>query len=273
MKVYDKYFWKMDQSGYIDNHLMLPGPPYNLILDDILELLKEQIGENLVSVFVRGSAAFNNIVLGISDLDLILGVKHKNLKTTTLIDNLCKQLSLKYKTFFCEVGIACFTDSYLGGETKSFFSKFVLKTQSVCIYGRDYSQKINRISLNQQVYKLDISFCEKKMQRFRNEVKTLNFANSEEVKSLSRHIGKYLIRTVFAILASQDQPLRYTRDVRCCFETIQQDSMIWSERLKKYYNWVACPINNLKVLDQELEIIAPLVISECNVWLETNSNV
>ncbi|MDN6968358.1 hypothetical protein FCS83_07300 [Oenococcus sp. UCMA 17063] len=119
--IYDRYIWRTDSLGYVNNELGLPRLPYRTILNEIIDTLKDSIDDNLVSVFLRGSAAFDNIRPGISDLDLILVVKQRDEKTVNLIKILCERFSAQYKQSFGEISMACFEKSYFIGDKFSFF--------------------------------------------------------------------------------------------------------------------------------------------------------
>ena len=172
------------------------------------------------------------------------------------------------KQYFCEISIASFEESYFISDEFSFFSKFVIKTQSICLYGINYSASIEKIPLNHKIYSLDISYCRNKLQIFDNNINSLKSDEKEKISYLCRHISKYLIRTIFAILASQQRPLQYSRDIRCCFEIINLESPVWANRLNTFYKWVRCPTDNLELLTQKFKNLAPLIKSECQIWLE-----
>lgn len=148
----------------------------------------------------------------------------------------------------------------------TFFSKFVLKTQSICIYGTDVSKNFDEIKLDSKVYGLDIEYFDTKLSKIQKQLNNISSNYSPRVSSICRHASKFIIRTVFAMFAEKKGI--YTRDIVFCYHFITCESKFWSKQLKKIYTWVIKPTNNRSELKKELDRIVPLVSSDCDRWIK-----
>lgn len=264
-----KLLWNINGDGYIDNIKTIPKEPYFSEVNYTLENIKNIFGlENILSVYVRGSSVFDNIIEGISDLDIIVVLKGKmgnnfSRKKEEAEINCSNDLN-----FFTEVSIEYFYYSDFFKNASSFFLQFLLKTQSICIYGVDLNGTFPNITLDDKVYGLDIDYFEVKSSQLLTKLTTIECDDSRKIQSICKKFSKFFVRTIFAILMSGSG--LYTRDIRACYYLISRTSKFWSIQLLPFYEWVIEPTADCEELRSKVMEISPLILEECQIWKSEN---
>lgn len=117
-------------------------------INDFVATVKEHLGDKVLSIYIRGSAAKGTAVDTISDLDTItiLNVSKEELNNVDLSwipserKKLMEQHPFQEKVEF----------DFISSEGIDFSDKFVLKTQSICVYGKDIAEDFEEMSLTKE---------------------------------------------------------------------------------------------------------------------------
>lgn len=259
--------WTTDEFGNIKLRKKDLVEPYKSIIRSVKKLLLIELGRDVLSIYLRGSVVLGNVIREVSDLDIIVILTKKTEESIEKIKEIEKK-SNTITDFFCEISIVFFESDYFSEDKISFFSKFVMKTQSVCIFGKDISTHFPDIKLDNKVYSLDISYFKNKMQKCLDTINYTKPCELTKIKNECRHASKYVIRTIFAILASNKNI--YTRDIRYCYKFISENSTYWAEKSYIFYIWVKNPIENKENLMAKLNSLIPELSLECETWLKKN---
>jgi len=117
-------------------------------INDFVETVKEHLGDKVLSIYVRGSAAKGTAVDTISDLDTItiLDVSKEELKDVDLSWIPLERKKLMEKHPFQEK----VEFDFISKEGIGFSDRFVLKTQSTCVHGTDIAEEFEGMSLTKE---------------------------------------------------------------------------------------------------------------------------
>ena len=144
-------FHELDSHGYIQNSAIYPlvQKEYTPIINEVVKKVIEKFDSTVHSIYLRGSVAKGIAIHGVSDIDLFF-LSYRPFEESEIqymndiAVALCKQFSFVN-------GIEMYTQTMSSLENTS--TKFMLKTQCVCIYGEDVipslpSFKIDKNAIN-----------------------------------------------------------------------------------------------------------------------------
>ncbi|MDO8604572.1 MAG: hypothetical protein Q7K40_04245 [bacterium] len=178
------------------------------VIEEIKQAYIEHFGGDLHSVYIRGSVAKGEAVDNLSDVDTIAIV---NLPKDKIDLKWSEKFSTKIDSKYPFVnGVEIVAGTPEDAVSKNRGVHIMLKTQAVCIYGDDISEKIGPLKPGKE-----------SAQHFRgiqNELlDTVDFfengwaENNEEREERCSWIMKRILRTGFELVMEREQ--KYTRDL------------------------------------------------------------
>lgn len=178
-------------------------PAYNLIiLSYVMEVLKERIDDNLVSVYFRGSRLLN---VRKSDFDIVVVLQNE--QNIDLAKVLYSSLSHRFLSI-CYFDVLTVTEDRIRLD-KSL--RFILKIYSIHIFGKKLHDNIEEFSIN-----ADLIFILPKMNaRIQMVKRNLNMQmTSVDRRRLVNYVIKTLLRACYELIMIRES--RYTRNVYNC---------------------------------------------------------
>ena len=140
-------FFKLDSSGSVVNEARIAKiqPAYLPVLDELTVFYQKTLGENLKSIYIRGSVSVGLAQAYVSDIDSVALIQ------STIPEHLQKEIFLysqeiqeKYP-FVTLVDMTVLTLEALMTNPEFSNLKIYLKTQSVCLYGEDILEKLEEV--------------------------------------------------------------------------------------------------------------------------------
>lgn len=204
-----------DQNGFIVNEssVLKFQEKWKPAIEETVAAYREHFGDNLTSVYVRGSVGRGKAIDGISDLD------------TRAIVNLPKdQIDVKWGRefnrriitkypFIKQVEIEVSSPEQAVDRKRGLHA--ILKTQAVCVYGKDVVEDIPGIKPGIEA-----------AQHFKylpdELAKTIDFFENDQDSAVKKKnkcswIMKRILRTGFELVMEREQ--KYTRDLYPCYES------------------------------------------------------
>ncbi len=174
------------------------------ILQKVSDLITETLGESVDSIYVRGSFASNSRVSGYSDIDIIVIVKggvDKSLFPSVITHD--------DQTF--RLDLELFDYNHFLNPNKSFGTKFLLKTQSVCIWGDNKLDQLSEFEASTQ------TSCQfgRNIPQLINKTKIVLESHPEKLAPMTQWICRALIRATNGLFLDREQV--YTRDLVLCY--------------------------------------------------------
>ena len=226
-------------------------PRYNkLVLENIIENVKELLKENLVAVYFRGSRITN---MYRSDFDTVVVVENE-----TKID-IARKLSANLSGKFYNVihyDTIVITRKQIQNDRSL---QFVLRVLSVHVYGEDIHSKIDDFVIDNSL----IFFIPKLSSKINLAKSLLNSKpNKADQNRLTNHIIKVILRSCFELVIEYEK--KYTRDLQTCRDTFCKYFPLMSNSVDKIYdNYDKFITNdNLKLFMNESEYLVEFINNE-----------
>lgn len=220
--------------------------PWKQAIDDIVQVYKEHFSENLYSIYVRGSVARGRAIESFSDIDT-LAVLHTSLneKDYAWCDITQKKLENLYP-FASSIGHDFIVyDDIIPKNNEingvSFSYSFTIKTQCVCVYGKDLTDllpefKPDKMTALFLLTNLRFIFCQIKNEFFSN-------INKKRVRHLCRWVSKIIIRNAFLLVMEKEKV--FTRDLYPCCQIFSKYFPDQGLQIRKAMEYAINPIADI----------------------------
>lgn len=229
-------YLEINGDGYIQNSCHrdnIPGIWMNPI-EELVTFYSTYHKENLISVYLRGSVPRGVMVNSVSDIDsFCLTQTDTHIENIKPIEEFQSDLSQRYG-FVNGVEI----DSYSienALEMKSI--RFLIKTQSLCVFGADVSTDIEPMSISVD----SLSTCIYLAEINAKFLVQCEVSDSEgDARSLCVWIFKMALRAAFEIVMMREY--KYTRDIYFCWKSYSKHYLEHSDLLEQALCNVVNPI-------------------------------
>jgi hypothetical protein len=214
-------YLEVDASGFVIpiSNKSIAQENWKPLIQDVVDFYRTRLGENLVSVFVRGSLAKGIAVEKISDVDSFCVAREDFELAEVEVESFDAEIKRKYP--FC-TGVEVF-GTPLARLTETFPPKRrsiwheLIKTQSVCVWGAPLAQEIAPFALADMVahsYWIgnDIRKLDERLEKYADK--------PEQLKELCTWICKRIVRVGFEIVMLREQ--KWTRDLYPCYRSFSK---------------------------------------------------
>lgn len=242
---------KTDENGYIvnDTDKNFITSPWLEVIEEIKLIYQKYLGEFLHSIYLRGSVARGLAIEKISDIDtLAVTLVDPCLINTTSLE---KQKYRLMEKFHFLTGIEleflfynCFENRPQYDKHYIFNQKFIIKTQSVCIYGNDLGRIILPFKANIETAKClakDLSIA---IEDTKNAIKTCY--DKAFIAEQCRWIMKLIVRSGFILI--MDKVQAFTRDLYPSYKLFSKYFSEQAPKMKMALEWAINPISDSIVL-------------------------
>ncbi len=230
--------------------------PWKDAVAEIKDIYKTHLGNDLHSVYVRGTVSRGEVIKGISDIDTFSVIyKTQENIDRSWVKEVRKELEKKYDfSTGIEIDFIALDELFDGDEM--FNDRFMIKTQSACVYGEDLANKIEPFKATKETashfhQNLGVIFEKAKKGLQGN-------TDIEDVKGWAMWAMKRIIRAGFALVLDREKA--FTRDLYPAYEIF---SKYYSEQEPKMRQALEYAINPP---EDSQEIIR--FINDFGVWVE-----
>jgi uncharacterized protein len=266
--------YKINKKGIVVNEARrcLIQRKYKPVLEKISSFYLKELGNNLLSIYVRGSVSVGRARLFISDVDSIAitrkVISKKDLKAFLKYS---REVQKKYP-FVTLVDMTVISLEEL--LTKKEFSnlKIYLKTQSICLYGKDIVKNISEVrpgktlaismygNLSEQLNELSAIFSGKKIKKiYLGEKRSIEFWCIWTMRLILRSgLGLVMIK----------KPL-YSQDLGTCLKVFSKNYPKYKKYMEKALFLALNPTQNKKQIYNYLNDFSPKLIK---LWKEEINN-
>ena len=246
-------YFTPDKNGFLINpcSINLIQPEFKDALELSVEHAKKHLGDNLHSIYLRGSIAKGTAVKNISDIDLYI-VTEDNETETRWKETSEKEICNRY-TFIRGIEFHLeTTENVLSRKGE----QFLLQTQSVKIFGKDLNLPQFSYKIGKESY-AHIFFIEKDIKDF---YKYISEEPDEDIPDVCSWIAKRIVRTGFELVMKREN--LYTRDLYPCYKSFIK---YYPERENQMYDLLELavnPVNDKKVIISTVKEIEQFIITE-----------
>jgi hypothetical protein len=191
--------------------------PWRHVVDASIEALRDFEGENLLSVFVRGSVAQGTARFGVSDVDMV-GVTRA---APARVDVGARELLLEARFPFCTgVELVRTTKDDLLSSPETPGLRFALAVLGACVHGENMLPLLPRYTpgVGTAFYASTIG---RRLDHFRQSMRD---------DGLTRWMGKSLVRGGFDLVMARER--KYTSHVLLCWERFSAHYPAWRDRMR-----------------------------------------
>lgn len=244
---------KTDKDGFFINESREEKIPqaFRETIEHVKTQLVELLGDNLHSIYLRGSVPLGTAIPGISDLDLLLFVKERI--DDSALPSLYKMRDPQYvdPAIFTRVDFSVFplsalplstqADSYHPQKVRveNYNLAFTIKTQCLSIYGENLAEKIPPFKPCTELAFSTIISAFDVFKYADNHLKTPETAHSANLPQHISKIMKSIIRKSFAFVLIKENT--FTRDLGLCCELFCKHYPQWEDEMKKVLGWTLEP--------------------------------
>lgn len=241
-------YLETDAAGYIVNTASekLIQEKWRPAVDEIVRAYKEQYGDALHSVYLRGSVAKGKAADGVSDIDTYAFVDLPKEKIDrSWIPQFAEELMRQYP-FVNGVELIV---SLLEGFEHRRGQRIAIKTQGICLYGKDLDGRIPQLKPGKDTV-MHVHSIAKDVQKVRESVSSDN-VSAEDVRKECTWIMKRILRTGCELVMERSG--KYTRDLYPCYELFVQYYPEQAEEMRRVLDLAINPTKDeqkiLTVLD------------------------
>ncbi|MFK3961508.1 nucleotidyltransferase [Guptibacillus hwajinpoensis] len=252
-------FYQVDHEGYLVNDTSWEkiNKNYRNAIDRAVEILT--IAMPLSSIYLRGSVPKGKGIEGVSDLDLIVLTENLNEQVAELLN---QKLADEFPWLNgCEISFHSAKE--LGGFNSFSIIPFMLKTSSLCVYGKDVAKAIpgfkpDRALANDHLIQLENHIVQAKSELVGNE-------DIEDIADCCGWIMKIIVRSGLALVMEKD-PM-YTRDLYPAYKLFSNFYPHKESYMKQALTYAVFPTSSREEITHFLDQYGGWLIQEANDWL------
>lgn len=210
----------LDAEGCLINQTSMSHvvAPWAAVVDDITGAFVSELGDRLIGVYLRGSVPAGWAVPGLSDIDAFAliepaGDELIRWQEVPWAGRFNQRMSARYD-FVTSVDLAVATfDAHFGERNPRL--QMVLKTQSLCVHGRDVIPAIDKKYRPGPEMMLNIRWLRSEI----DELYAVAAANpdAELMRRKCRELMKVMVRSGFELVMEAEQ--RYTNCLYWCYRS------------------------------------------------------
>ena len=204
----------LDDDGCLINPTSIENIPekWSVLVAEVVNAFVSALGGNLHSVYIRGSVARGTMISGVSDVDTYCVVESDcSGDDLTKLKELVDELESKH-TFATGIEAAVLNiDKVLSTEA----DKFLIKSQSLCIWGEDLGLLIDScpLSTNAMLHCMKLDKINGNFFEYSDIVK--NKGDSVKMRFCRNWVSRVILRTAFEVVMLREK--KYTRDLYFCW--------------------------------------------------------
>ena len=227
------------------------------LIDRTVNYYQSELGDDLLSVYIRGSAAKGEMIDFVSDLDSFAIVKSEIGEAPKSLDRFHKEMKEQFP--FCthvEVSLVRVEDVKKGPpQRKRSVWEELIKTQSRCVFGHDFSSEIRPFRIEEMIgHSL---FLDREVKEDLPRYLKEDEGQPDELKDLCAWIMRRVLRGAFDLVLVREN--KFTRDLYCCYESCSKYYPEKEKDLKETLNFSLNP-------SDRVDIWLPLV-ERMNNWI------
>ncbi|HSD37422.1 MAG TPA: hypothetical protein VLC92_07915 [Rhodocyclaceae bacterium] len=207
-------FLSVDADGYLVNPCRreLITPPWSDVVAALTTACQQQLGQQMHSLYVRGSVAKGTAIAGVSDIDAIAVIYGEREDVDrSWVAAFQQRMEVQYP-FHTGIELPFLPHRAIHDAKEAQFWRFLIKTQCVCLCGEDLATAFPRYKAGRALAWHVLSIEED----IRDVVEQLPLMEDvATIKDDCQWIMKRVVRTGFELI--MDYERTYTRDLYPCY--------------------------------------------------------
>jgi predicted nucleotidyltransferase len=246
----------IDGQGYIVNPTSIKKiqPEWLAAVEKVKKAYVQHFGEDLHSIYIRGSVAKGHAIENISDIDSFAVVSLPDEKIDTSWAAAFRDELISEYPFITGVEIGAIP---LDEIKDNKGDQIMIKTQAICMYGKNLADEIPAMKPGRETAQ-HVVYIEKEI------VRTKEWLNSEhsaeEIMRKCTWIMKRILRSGFELVMERSQ--KYTRDLYPCYEGFSEYYPEQKDNMYKVLELAINPTDDKAEIEEVLDSIGNWIIKE-----------
>jgi uncharacterized protein len=259
--------WRMDDEGYIlnDAHAAYIRSPFDRTVQDAIAAYTESIVHDVHSIYICGSVARGLAVEGKSDLNVFAVLNEFSDPDLVLRDwrTAAEETILDKHPSITDIRLDLWPYTYVSGDPAYFsIGAFIIKTQSVCVWGSDVTSELPEYRVSPHIANDDIVQIKDDVQDALDDIQ----ANPRRVRGVCHRVSKNLLHTGFS-LVMLDEGI-YTRDLDVSHEYFAKHYPDYSDAMRQALEYAHNPPRDPQPVVNMLNQLGGFLIAEADKWLD-----
>lgn len=258
-----------NNNGYIinDTNMNKVQSQYHEIIDKVIKKYQTNLGNDIHSIYIRGSVPRGLGIDGISDLDTICVTnKYPNELDLQWVDSAEHEIN---STYSCINGVEfSFYHKKDILETSTFsIIPFMMKTHSVCLFGKD-------LKVNLPDYKADKTLGNEHLIKLKNQIEQAkeelaDNEDTEDILDCCSWVMKLMVRAGIALVIVEEH--LYTRDLYPAYKLFAKHFPEREPEMREALLYAIEPSKNSNVILSILNELGSWMIIESEKWLQVHN--
>lgn len=258
-------YWPKDNNGFLKDLSSWANvnPIYTKVIEDVKSsYLKHLEKKEILCIYIIGSITTGKAKPGISDIDsfALLNFKTGNTNWFKVEAELIKNSN----PCISKVGLKLIEAEKIF-NLEEIFKAFLIKTQGLCIYGKDIKNKLPFFKPTFQIALPKVKKFQKYLDEAKNEIMTSS--DTQFIKNWCRKINKVIIRTA-ALLVIEDTG-EYSNDIYTCSKIYNSQYPGFSKEFLESIKLVESPTSDKNKIKKQIDKMENILSKEIKSFLAT----
>ncbi len=270
---------RTDDEGYLVNESCAANiaSPWDRVVEAVRDAYLKNLGEQVHSIYIRGSVARGHAIEGISDVDSFAVIRGMDKPPDfSWVRELNHEIEANNP--FCNgIEIVCLSyEELLNYDNPELASwRMIIKTQSVCIFGEDLAGSLPRFKPGTETF-THAGDMRRDIEKFSDGLRAIKIVTKfpygnrilkrfgvdpEQLpKSGCQWVMKRMVRTGFEIVMEDERA--YTRDLYPCYELFSKHYPAQAEQMRRALELTINPSSDPKEILAFLNDFGPWLVSK-----------
>lgn len=259
-------FCSTDNEGYIlnDTHLNNIEPAFFGVIQEAIDTYRFYLGDNLHSVYIRGSIPRDIGIKGVSDLDTLVLID-KNIEDIdfTWTEQVQQNLDRKF-TLINGIEMAFYHVDEVSDNNQFFIIPFIIKTHSICVFGDNLIPQLPNYKVDKTLGNEHLFNLAEQIQTAKNDLE--NNEDQEDILDCCSWIMKIIVRAGLALVIEDEH--KYTRDLYPAYQLFSKHYPEKETEMRRAVKYTVDPSSNPDEITAFLNHLGDWMIDEAEKWLQ-----
>lgn len=262
--------WQLDANGYILNDARAEyiHPPFDVLVNDAVAAYTQHLTNDIHSIYVSGSVARGLAVEGESDMNIFAVLNEISDPDLVLRDWIppAEEAILDKHKSIADIRLDLWPYAYVLNDPAYFsIGAFIIKTQSVCVWGSDLASELLDYRISPHIANDDIVQINDDVLESLDDIQT----NPRRARTVAYRVSKQLLHTGFSLVMLEEGV--YTRDLNLSYECFVKHYPDRAHYMRQALEYAHNPPRDPQLVLNLLDDLGLFVISEADKWLDKHN--
>lgn len=260
--------WQLDSEGFILNDARGIQPPFVAVVNAAVSAYTSHLADDIHSIYVTGSVARGLAVPGESDLNICAVLNETTDPDLVLRDwtYAAEEALLAAHDVITNVRLELVPYTFVLGDPAYFsIDAFILKTESICVWGSDLTSELLDYPISPHIANHDIVQFVDDLHEAIDELQ----AYPRRVRSVCHRAAKQLLHTGFS-LVMLDAGV-YTRDLDLSYQYFTQHYPHLADDMRRALEFAPNPPQDVELVSRYLTEFGGTLVAEADQWLDKHN--